>query len=255
MNVVLDLDGTIVFPQEAEIAIAGRSRPTFISAGSAHWLRDIGNRADLYVATARNQMSVVSLVRSIPQVRFAGFVLECGLVHRTQFESPLGTTAATVDEADRLDPALDEDRVRFLEHLQRKLIDWEFVPGYQRMICCIAPTSVSDPLAQIQRSAADFHTNTSWRFHQERHKTFASPARLCKATGLRQLGLCRWDYAAGDDFAYDHNMLEHATVPMTLPTADFDLVELVRSRGGFVTHETGHRGAEELLSEIYHRLG
>ncbi len=239
MNVILDLDGTIVFPEPAEIPIPGRSRATYLSAATADLLRQIGELSQLYIATARSAASVKRLVSSLPEVAFAGFVLECGLVQRSRIAAQ--STAS-------------REQLALTSHLKFALPDWEHVEGYEQMVCCIAPRSIPNPLEElkccIQRSA----TAQAWLFHQERHKSFAYPAALCKVAGLQRLGVEQLDFAAGDDFRYDGSLLDRASYSLTLSSADPELIQQVTARAGFVTTESGHVGAVELLSEIYRQL-
>ncbi len=234
-NVVLDLDGTIVFPDPAEITIPGRSRATYLAASTAVLLESISKRCNLYVATARNAVSIAAMVRSLPAVRFAGFIVECGLVWRTNIHDP---------------PIHSPVRYRFYENLIQSLPQWEFVDGYEQMICCIAPEHISHPADHAATIVTSFSPSVPWLVHQERLKTFFYPKQLCKVTGLANLGVGKVDFAGGDDFRYDYGLLAAASYPLALPSADEAIVQLVRARRGFVATSTVHAGATEMLEQI-----
>ena len=140
VNVVLDLDGTIVFPELAEIAIPGRSRPSYISSSTASLLEAVGANCNLYLATARNAVSVAQLVRTLPNVSFAGFVMECGLVWRANIDEPQREFA---------------ERERLCNALENQLPDWEHVAGYEQMICCIAPPPIENPTNRVMAIVKD----------------------------------------------------------------------------------------------------
>lgn len=235
LTIVLDLDGTIVFPDEAEIAIPGRSRPTFISAETGDRLNRIGHRANLIIATARNGASVAGLCRALPEVAFGGFVLECGLVWRRRLADPF---------------IQHHDREQLAICLRNHLIDWEHVPKYERMICTLAPSHIKDPQTHMQVLLREWNLEDQWQVHQERHKTFLYPQTLCKHSGLSRLGVDTIDIAAGDDIVYDRSFLEAARYPMCPQSSSEFLQTLVRGRDGFIGNREGHAAAHELLSRI-----
>lgn len=239
MNVVLDLDGTIVFPEEAEIAIPGRSRPTFLAAKTATRLERISRKANLVIATARNGASVAGLVRGLPNVTFRGFVLESGLVWRR----------AIHEIADRF-----RERDELAERLRCCLPDWEHVPHYERMICVLAPSSIDNPLRELQELIATWELSSEWMSHQERHKTFLYSRPLCKRGGLQQIGYERIDIAAGDDSVYDRSFLQVAKFAVCPLESCAELKDLVRAQGGYVGTERSHDAAAELLDIIEARI-
>lgn len=234
-NIVLDLDGTIVFPEQAEISIPGRSRPTFIATSTAQWLGRIAQKCNLYLATARNAASVARVVNSLPNVSFAGYVLECGLVSRIDIHAT---------------PQPSQDRELLVALLQESLQNWECVAGYEQMVCFIAPSVIDNAPEVVCQLLAQQSLKTAWHVHQERQKTFLYPQILCKAEGLSKLGVSRIDFAAGDDLLYDGSMLAKSVYPLTLPSATEDLIKFVQSRKGFVATSGGHAGALQLLVEI-----
>lgn len=239
MNVVLDLDGTIVFQEQAEVAIPGRSRPTFLAAETAKRLERISRKANLVIATARNGASVAGLVRGLPEVAFAGFVLESGLIWRREI----------ADVAERL-----TQRDKLAERLRSHLPTWEHVPHYDRMICVLAPSTTHAPLEEIRELLATWELSSEWISHQERHKTFLYPRPLCKRNGLREIGCEQIDIAAGDDSVYDRSFLEAATFPVCPAESCAELKTIVRNRSGFVGTERSHAAAAELLEVIEARL-
>jgi hypothetical protein len=234
MNVVLDLDGTIVFQEPAELEIPGRTSSTYLSRASATLLEKIGDKSNLYIATARNAASVAGMVRLLAQVRFAGFVVECGLVTTTNIHKSQGLAKNSL----------------WLRNLLRiHFPHWQHVDGYERMICCIA-TGAHDPCGQIGQLLASQEVASQWLLHQERHKTFVYPEPLCKVDGLKKLGVVEIDIAAGDDLRYDFSMLQVAKFPLTTVDADRSLVDHTRSKNGFVATGTSHEAAKQLLEQI-----
>jgi len=238
MNCVLDLDGTIVFAEPAEIAIPGRSRCSYISAATAHWLERIGDLCSLYIASARNADSVAGLVRALPQVRFAGFVLEGGLVHRVDVFGQPNRSPAQVELSDAIAS----------EHP-----DWELVKGYEQMICCIA-SSPSDSLECVRRIALSRASTIAWKSHRERHKTFFYPSPLCKLAGLRQLGVKDINFAAGDDEIYDATFMADAERCYAPRSASPGIIQLVQERRGTLVASPSHRGAVEILEQIHRHM-
>lgn len=240
MNVVLDLDGTIVFPQASEIVIPGRSRPTFLSASVAKQLAIISHRCSLYIATARHAVNVQRLVEQLADVRFAGFALECGFDSRCQLhESPLDT---------------DHALTRLTGILTRELVGWERVEGFQKIICLIAPTTCLEPLEQIKQVLRAYECELAWQVHQELRKLFLFPQMPCKVLGMKTLGVETIDIAAGDDWFYDRSLLSTAEFPLTLSSSDYRLRALVESRSGTVIPGIGHVAAEQMLREISSRI-
>ncbi len=244
-NVVLDLDGTIIFSEQAEILIPGASGGCYVAQTTVSLLESISAQCHLHIASVRRASSVAGLVQALPNVRFAGYVLEGGLVSRTDISAS---------------PEVCAVRERISRHLQAEFRDWRHVDGYEKMICCIAPSSVINPLSRVSDSLHRLAPTPFPLIEQERHKTFISPTVLCKFAGLQRLGVTRIDVAAGDDERYDRSLLASADYPLTFATSAASLVEFVKNRGGYVASEAGHRGAEEVLTRIrqwlmqYHQL-
>ncbi|MCC9608605.1 hypothetical protein LOC68_09430 [Blastopirellula sp. JC732] len=238
MNCVLDLDGTVVFAEPAEIPIPGRSRCSYLSTATADWLKRIGAVSNLYIASARSAASVAGLVRALPQVRFAGFVLEGGLVCRADIFSPPKPAPAQVELAEKIASTYP---------------DWDVVAGYEEMICCVAPSHI-DALPIVQQIASSHPSTSRWISHRERHKTFLYPAPLCKLAGLQRLGVEEIDFAAGDDEVYDQSLLASAKRCYTLQSAAPSIIELVQQRRGTLSTHTSHRGAAEILAHIHREL-
>jgi hypothetical protein len=240
VNIVFDLDGTIVFPEASEIVIPGRSRPTFLSASVAKQLAIIGRRCNLYIATARHAVNVKRLVEQLVDVRFAGFALECGFDSRCQLhESPPDT-----------DPAL----AHLAGILARELVGWQRVKDFQNVLCLIAPVNCLKPLEQIKQVLHAYECEPNWQVHQERRKIFLFPQMPCKVMGMKAIGVETIDIAAGDDWYYDRSLLSIAETPYTLASSDFRLRALVESRSGTVIPGIGHVAAEQMLQEISKRI-
>jgi hypothetical protein len=239
MNVAIDLDGTVVFADSAEIAIPGRSSFSYLSNKSAALLAQLSQLCQLYVATARNALSVRAFSELLPDVRFAGFVMECGHVCRTDVYGKL----QVLNERNNLE-----------QLLKRKHADWEFVDGYEQIICTVASASTADAPSDIRQLLRDSRFS-AWTVQAERHKTFLYPSSSCKLSGLRSMGVDVLDVAAGDAQIYDSSMLSAAIFPCALESADATLVSLVRQRNGLVVEGRSHGGAEVLLQRIVDHVG
>lgn len=238
MNVVLDIDGTVVFTEEAEIPIPGRSRHSYLSAKAASLLAEISNHSELYLATARSAARVTGLVSRLPNVKFAGFVLEGGLVSRHDIYAR---------------PAPHGAQRTLSRLIADQHPEWEVERSYEQMVCCVA-SSHPDPLRRVRELTAANEATRLWLSHSERHKTFVYPETLCKRIGLRNLGVQTIDFAAGDDAIYDASLLRAAAYPCTSMSADASIVSLVRQRGGWVSSKRSHEAAVDLLEHINIRL-
>jgi hypothetical protein len=240
VNVVLDLDGTILFPEATGIAIPGRSRPAFLSATVAKHLAIISRRCNLYIATARHAINVKRLADQLADVRFAGFSLECGFDSRTYL--------------DDTSPDIDPDLTHIAAALCSKLSGWERLEGYKKIICLVAPTTCREPLETIRQVLHAHEVDQNWQVHQELRKLFLFPQMPCKVRGLNRIGVEAIDIAAGDDWFYDRSLLSSATFPLTLSSSDYRLRSLVISRSGMVVSGIGHVAAEQMLREISRRI-
>lgn len=240
MNVAIDLDGTIVFAEAAEIAIPGRSRYSYLSKKSGDLLAHLSQACRLYVATARNASSVRTLSALLPNVRFSGFIMECGHVCRKD--------VCTIFQS-------SNERHGLQQLLKSKLVDWDFVDGYEQIICAVPSASTTDAPFSLRKLLLEHPSFSRWLVQTERHKTFLFPSISCKLSGLRSMGVDVLDIAAGDDQNYDASMLSAAILPCTLESADESLVSLVRQRNGLVIDGRSHAGAEALLQRIIERVG
>lgn len=238
MNCVLDLDGTILFPDRSEITIPGRTRCSYISRGTAEWLKRIAEVSNLYIASARNADSVIKFVTAIPDVSFSGFVLEGGLVTRTNIFS---------------NPAPHPGRVNVISRIQSEYPEWELVPGYEQMICFIDDPRV-DPQSLIKKLTSSTPSPFRWHAHRERHKLFLYPSRLCKIRGMQYLGVDHVDIAAGDDEIYDKSLLAEARICCSLKSSDKEILRLVKEKKGFISEGLSHLGAVEMLQWIFQQI-
>lgn len=240
MNVAIDLDGIIIFSEVAEIPIPGRSRASYLSSRTAALLAQLSSRCQLYVATARSVATLRALSELVPEVSFAGLVLECGHVQRADVLSQ---------------PTMSSQRSELEAYLKRRLPTWEFVAGYEQIICTLPKPScvkAEDELRLLLQEESHF---SGWTLQSERHKIFLYPRSTCKLAGLHSMGVDILHVAAGDDANYDSSMLSAAILPCTLKTADDAIVSMVRLRNGWVIEEGSHRGAEALLGRLIVYVG
>lgn len=258
-TVALDLDGTVVFSEPSaagSLEIPGRSRSTYMSAESGRLLTRLSLRSNLILATARHAQSVWGLVRQLPEARFAGFVMECGWVTRSELSATPEKSAA---------PETSSQNEPWVSELAQRLPGFEVVPGYEVLVCCVPQgDQPSDELGEdaqaafVRQSFEHVMHSGGWgevrRLHQERHKTFLYPIEaegappVTKLSGIRRLGVRNLHIAAGDDAVYDLDMLQAAKFPLGLPNADPTVLEfLTEHPNGRVLKQNGHAGAEELL--------
>lgn len=240
-NVAIDLDGTILFPSEAEICLPGRSRNSYISQANADALVKIGNACNLYIATARNGTNVAKLLSLLPPIKFAGFVFEGGLVDRH-----------SIDDAVVICPLKRKVELQ----LEQYSPDWASIPGYEKLICLLPGSHSQGSLRDVtaKKVYAAFETN-DWSVHRERNKIIGYRQPLLKFHGLKRLGVSQLQIAAGDSRHYDKELLNAAALPMTLPTACAAIRKIVSRKNGFQSAAISHRGASEILNRILQVIG
>lgn len=84
----VDLDGTLVHTVPGEYTMPGRSRDCYVSQKTIALLAKMSQQIPTFITTGRNAPSVRKLTHQIPEVAFAGFVLENGFVVKKDINSP-----------------------------------------------------------------------------------------------------------------------------------------------------------------------
>ncbi len=224
---VVDLDGTLLHPEPAAIAVWGRSGYRYMSGETAGLLARLARRLPVVIATGRNGQSVARLTRALLDIPFAGFVLENGLVARDRPESGAEP-----------DPCWDR--------LYERLDGWERLQGYERCLGLIYPPELAAPKAVVARHL-DRIGLARWHLYQERHKLFVYRKLPCKYQGVAALNLD--PFIVLGDGTNDLSLLKQSPHPMTLYAAHPRVRELVAARRGYCSRQTGHSGAKALLHQ------
>ena len=243
LTVALDLDGTLIHPERAEIAIPGRTRCNYLSSRVAEGLVRLSEVADVFVASARNAPSVYGFVSRVPGFRPVGFVCECGFVATSDLEH--GFVGDSWERSDQ--------RELLARDLSANLANWTWIKGYQRLIAGVPPQCESDPQTRVRAVLNAGDEFGHWQVVQERRKTFLYPGRPCKWSGLKTLGLEQLDIAAGDDPVYDATMLQAARIPLTIGPSNSTMCEMIRRCGGIsisTEHRSVHQASEALLNTL-----
>lgn len=230
---VVDLDGTLLHPEPAAIAVWGRSGYRYMSGETAALLARLARTLPVVIATGRNGQSVARLTQALFDLPFAGFVLENGLVARDRPECGA-----------RPEPCWDR--------LYERLDGWERLRGYERCLGLIYPPELSDPQAVVAEHL-DRIGLARCHLYQERHKLFVYRKVPCKYQGLAALNLD--PFIALGDGTNDLTLLEQSAHPMTLCAAHPRVRELVAARQGYCSRRTGHAGAKALLHQAERVIG
>jgi hypothetical protein len=219
-SVVIDLDGTILHAEPAEIGVWGRTAYRYLSRPVADRLAELSNRVPVILATGRHARSVAGLVSQLPDVNFAGFVLENG-------------EHSTVELA-----AETESHARW-DKLFEKLPGWTRLDGFARCLGVIPPPDFPSPDdVLLELLGGNGHL---WRDGKKRFLHHAEPS---KARGVRALGFEVF-LALGNE-TNDLDLLETA-LHLGAPSDSHPAVRaLVSRRGGFESG-TSHAGSVELL--------
>jgi hypothetical protein len=222
---VIDLDGTLLHPEEEAIKVPGRSGYAYFSGRAAEILQRISCRIPVVIATARNNHSVSGMVRQLPEVNFAGFVMENGLVSRRALEAD---TAC--------DPVWNEVAAAFP--------GWERLRNYEQCFGAVVPEperdTALDRLNSVLRDlAVEGYT------YAERHKIFACKSAPNKLAGLRRLSVTPY-IVLGNDWN-DLEVMEDGTHAAVLADAAPEARLLARAKRGYESPWSSHRGTIDVL--------
>jgi hydroxymethylpyrimidine pyrophosphatase-like HAD family hydrolase len=223
----IDLDGTLLHPEPAEISVWGRTRHQYLSLGAANLLAEVSKLIPIVIATARHAQTVEDLVQQLPEVDFCGFVCENGLVHRSTLRAlnPVGRDWSGIIE---------------------QLPEWERIHGYEQCLGLIPPKTIGDPHAILKKAL--FDTGKQGYVYVDGHKIFVYPTRPDKSRGIKALGYVSF-IAAGNDLN-DIEMLSEAQYTATLSSAHPKVRTLVEDREGYCAPLDSHAGTTDLLDHI-----
>ena len=229
MNLVLDLDGTLLHPQVAGIEIRGMSGSVYMSTTTAKLLVAISSRFPLILATGRNARSVAWLVNQLEKVQFYGFVLENGLVARKQLKPP--------------------GRYRDLPLL---LPNWKRLKGYEACLGLLAPQNCKEPLKKIKTALSQADFNYHLYHDSVRNKFFIYSCLPSKLTGLQALKIN--PFIVIGDADNDVDMLRAARYPFTLSSAFQAVRQIVHHKKGYISPFHGHDASEDMLTKAWELL-
>lgn len=222
---VIDLDGTMLHQEVEAIKVRGRSGYTYFSGRAAEILSQISCRMPIVIATARNNNSVSGLVRQLPEVEFAGFVMENGLVSRT-----------TLEAEPSCDPVWDQVATAFP--------DWERLPYYEQCFGAIVPESARNNARKKLNSVLE-KLEIKGYVYTERHKIFASRSAPDKLAGLRRLSIEPY-IVLGNDWN-DLEIMKDGSYTAVLADAAPILQQLVCRNRGYKSPWKSHWGTIDVL--------
>jgi hydroxymethylpyrimidine pyrophosphatase-like HAD family hydrolase len=226
-SLVVDLDGTLLHPEPESIAVPGRSGYSYLSGVVATKLAELSRRYHLIIATGRNQWSVQQLLRQLLGIRCAGFVLENGLVCRTDLASAVESNPIWTEVA-------------------AALPHWERLANYEQCFGAIVPEADLECAAAKLLQVLENLGVTDGYVYAERHKIFASLEMPNKLAGLRRLE-ARPHIVFGNDWN-DLDLLRVGMHVATLADASDEAKAVVQERGGYCSPWRSHRGVIDVLS-------
>lgn len=222
----VDLDGTLLHSEPAELAIPGLSGIQYMSRTTAELLGGIARRLPVIIATGRNARSVGRVLRHLNGISFKGFVLENGLLTRPRLFSEAGPT--------RQDP---------WEPICRHLPQWRRLHDYENCLGLVFPESEAFPRAAVETALAQ--AGVTGHIRCERRKLFVYPTPPSKRVGIRAFNVEPF-IVLGDEWN-DIDLLEASPHPGTLASAHGDVRRTVRFRRGYCSRWSSHPGTEDLL--------
>ena len=129
---IVDLDGTLLHEEPAEIPVLGKSGYRYMSRKSADILTEISAYLPVVIATGRNALSVGRLTKQLEHISFSGFIMENGLIARKSLYRE------------------DEKKEDEWDELYDMLPGWERLEGYENCLGMIFPSHIKDPKAVVK---------------------------------------------------------------------------------------------------------
>ena len=222
--VAVDLDGTLVHTVPGEYTMPGRSRDCYVSQKTIALLAKMSQQIPTFITTGRNAPSVRKLTHQIPEVAFAGFVLENGFVIKKDIKTP-DPLKKNWKFADKVPP------------------DWEIISGYERSVGFILPKGTKNPEHFVRQLLED--TGEKGYVCFQPPKIFVYPGEPDKMLGLSSFNM--YPYIALGNDLNDIQLLEQSTHPITLQTAHRTIREIVQKKNGYCSPFAHHAGAEDML--------
>lgn len=231
----VDLDGTLLHPEPAELAIPGLSGIQYMSRTTADLLREIARFLPVIIATGRNAHSVGRVLDHLSGISFQGFVLENGLLTRPRLIPKSGPSdSVSPDSPTRQDP---------WEPICRRLPHWRRLHDYENCLGLVFPESEAFPRTAVETALAE--AGIVGHIRCETRKLFVYPTRPSKRVGIRAFNVDPF-IVLGDEWN-DIDLLEVSPHPGTLASAHPDVRRRVRYKGGYCSRWSSHAGTEDLL--------
>jgi hydroxymethylpyrimidine pyrophosphatase-like HAD family hydrolase len=225
--VAVDLDGTLVHTVPGEYVMPGRSRDCYVSRNTVILLSRISQQIPTFITTGRNAPSVRKLTDQIPEVHFAGFVLENGFVVKKDIKAP--------------DP--QKKKWKFADKVPQ---NWELISGYERSAGFILPKEQNmqnDPEELVRNLLQETQEQGYICFQYP--KIFVYPQKPDKMQGLAEFNV-HPHIALGND-VNDTQLMQACIHPVTLQTPHSSIRELVKRKYGYCSSFTEHAAAEDML--------
>lgn len=235
----VDLDGTLLHPEPAEIAMPGLSGIQYMSRRSADMLGKIAKRLPVIIATGRNARSVGRVLDHLNGISFQGFVMENGLLTRPQL-IPRGGPSDSISPAS---PPTAPTRKDPWEPICRRLPQWRRLHDYEHCLGLVFPESETFPRAALETALAE--AGVTGHIRCETRKLFVYPTPPSKRVGIRAFNVEPF-IVLGDEWN-DIDLLKASPHPGTLASAHPDVLRTVRSKKGYCSRWSSHAGTEDLL--------
>jgi len=225
---VVDLDGTLIHAEPGEIPVPGFSGCRYMARRSADLLAEISQKLPVLIATGRNAKSVGGLTDQLENISFSGFVLENGMIARTDL------FAYTENHADEW------------ADLALRFPDWRRISGYENCLGLAFPRCEENVKKKVQQ-VLDSMGKTA-HLYLEHGKIFVYPYLAGKLSGIQALGF-EPHIVLGDDIN-DLDMLRAAAYSATMASAHEKVRHLVMEKGNYCSAFSSHKGTEDLLCRV-----
>ena len=242
---VLDLDYTLLHLEATPgaIEVPGRTRSAYLAAETAGALRGLGERYDLFLATARSWHGTEPVVGGLARygAPVSGVVLEDGaLLGPPGGHRPLEPGRDWEGLRRALGGVAAPDLPRF---------SWQ--GDFEACLVARAETPAEAETLLARLGAEALRLDPTLRSFRDGRKVYLAGAGADKWTALETLLGERAAGAVGiGDGANDACWLCRISTPCTLSGAAPALVSLVGEAGGLVSEGPGHGGIRELLRRI-----
>jgi len=235
----VDLDGTLLHSEPAELAIPGLSGIQYMSRTSAELLKEIAGILPVIIATGRNARSVGRVLHHLNGIPFQGFVLENGLLTRPRLCSKGGPSDSISPDSHPFAPSRQDP----WEMICRRLPQWRRLRDYESCLGLVFPESEAFPRAAVETALAE--AGIAGHIRCETRKLFVYPTLPSKRAGIRGFNVEPF-IVLGDEWN-DIDLLEASSHPGTLASAPADVRRTVRFKGGYCSRWSSHAGTEDLL--------